>query len=172
MARVTIPLAEALPELLPLLGGAGALLTASDAEGRANTMTIGWATFGIVWGKPIATALVRPSRYTYGFTEASDEFTISVLDDSYRAALAFCGSKSGREVDKFAATGLGLAAGEATRTPVIAQAFLNLECRTLYRHDLAADALPAHIRDSCYPKGDFHRLYYGEVLACYRVTRD
>lgn len=41
----------------------GILLT-TQAEGKLNTMTIGWGTIGIEWGKPIFIAFVRESRHT------------------------------------------------------------------------------------------------------------
>ena len=46
----------------------GILLTTSDA-GKVNTMTIGWGTLGIEWGKPIFVAYVRESRYTREFLD-------------------------------------------------------------------------------------------------------
>ena len=43
-----------------------ALLTAGTLD-KFNTMTIGWLTAGIIWGKDVITCYVRPSRYTYEF---------------------------------------------------------------------------------------------------------
>lgn len=168
MAWQDVTLEQALPELLPRLGGQGCLLNGSNTEGRVNTMTIGWATFGIVWRHPTAMVMVRPSRHTYTFTESVADFTVNALPDEYAAALSFCGTKSGRDHDKFAETGLTLEPGRAVRTPVIAQACICLECVTHYRHDLREADLPEEIRSSCYPAGDYHRLYYGEIVACYR----
>lgn len=83
----------------------GAFLTVSHA-GRDNTMTIGWGNIGVIWNKPIFTVLVRPSRFTFGLLEASGEFTVSVPLTDMSKALALCGSKSGRDMDKFAAAAL------------------------------------------------------------------
>jgi flavin reductase (DIM6/NTAB) family NADH-FMN oxidoreductase RutF len=55
----------------------GAFLSAS-AEGKSNTMTIGWGTVGFIWGKPILMVAVRFSRYTYTILEKTDTFTVSV----------------------------------------------------------------------------------------------
>lgn len=54
----------------------GAFLTAGGS--CWNPMTIGWAQFGVIWGKPIVTVLVRKSRHTFGLMEQTDVFTISV----------------------------------------------------------------------------------------------
>jgi len=55
----------------------GAFLTVKSAQGL-NTMIIGWATFGIVWKKPIMMVAVRLSRHTFGIMEASKDFTVTV----------------------------------------------------------------------------------------------
>ena len=96
----------------------GAFLTVSHG-GRDNTMTIGWGSLGVIWGKPIFSVLVRPSRFTYGLLEASDEFTVSVPLADMAKALGVCGSKSGRDIDKFAAAGLQKLPGIKLTTPVI-----------------------------------------------------
>ena len=43
--------------------GKGILLTTKGQTG-VNTMTIGWGTIGIEWGRPMFVAYVRESRYT------------------------------------------------------------------------------------------------------------
>ncbi len=168
MQTTDLTLEEALPELLPLLGGPGILLNASDESGRANAMTIGWATFGIMWGKRVAMVMVRPSRFTFGLMESVPDFTVNALPADYAAALTFCGTKSGRDHDKLAEAGLIAAPARVVKTPVLAQARICLECATLYRHDLPEAELPEAVRSSCYPSGDFHRLYFGEIVASYR----
>ena len=44
--------------------------------------------------------------HTFSFTEESDLMTLSFFGEEYRKALAFCGAKSGRDVDKAAECGL------------------------------------------------------------------
>ena len=76
-------------------GTQNALLTAGDKTG-CNTMTIGWGQNGLVWGLPVCTVYVRPERYTYEFMESHDYFTLSILPESEKKAMALCGTKSGR----------------------------------------------------------------------------
>ena len=125
-----------LPELLRKRG---ALLTAGNQSG-CNTMTIGWAQSGMVWGKPVCTVYVRPERYTYQFMEAQDYFTLSFLPESEKQTMAFCGSRSGRDTDKIAACGLAVEYG-AGDAPYFAQAELVLVCRKI-----SAMFLPSHRR--------------------------
>ena len=84
---------EALPK--------GAFLNVSDGQ-KDNTMTIGWANLGFMWKKPILTVMVRHSRYTYELIEKADCFTLSLpLSTDLKKELGICGTKSGRNVDKF-----------------------------------------------------------------------
>ena len=88
----------------------GILLT-TQANGKVNTMTIGWAQMGTLWAKPVCTVFVRPERYTYTFMESHDYFTVSFLPADLRKTLGFCGTKSGRDVDKIKECGLTVAYG-------------------------------------------------------------
>lgn len=141
------------------------LITAGMPD-NFNTMTASWGAWGELWNRPIAVCFIRPQRHTFGFMEQASHFSLSFFDAQSRAALDFCGSHSGRDVDKIAATGL---------TPVVdpsgaiyfAQARLALICRKLYAQHLTPESfldpvIPAEI----YAKADFHRMYIGEVLRC------
>ena len=75
-------------------------LITSGNQDSYNTMTASWGTMGFFWGKPVVNCYIRPQRYTYEFIEKNDLFTISFFDESQRAALQYCGSHSGREVEK------------------------------------------------------------------------
>lgn len=148
-------------------GTQNALLTAGDKTG-CNTMTIGWGQNGLVWGLPVCTVYVRPERYTYEFMESHDYFTLSILPESEKKAMALCGTKSGRDTDKIAACGLTLAYG-AGDAPYFEQAELVLVCRKLYYQDID----PAHFLDQgidgkWYPQKDYHRMYIGEIVEAYQ----
>jgi flavin reductase (DIM6/NTAB) family NADH-FMN oxidoreductase RutF len=84
----------------------GAFLTVR-AEDQVNTMTIGWATIGFVWKKEVFMVAVRDSRHTFSLMEKSDNFTVTVpTDKTFKEAVMFCGTKSGRDFDKFKECGL------------------------------------------------------------------
>lgn len=79
----------------------GAFLTTA-ADGKQNTMTIGWGSLGFKWGQPTFTVMVRQSRYTKELIDANPEFTVSFpVKEGFAQALGLCGSKSGRDLDKF-----------------------------------------------------------------------
>ncbi len=140
------------------------LITAGEAE-SFNTMTASWGAFGELWHKKVCFCFVRPTRHTYGFMEKADTFTLTFFDERYRDALKFCGTKSGRDVDKVAETGLTPQATESGSI-YFAEARLVLECRKVYFQDLDPKSfIDADIHDE-YPEKDYHRMYIGEVMSC------
>ncbi|MGI6028030.1 MAG: flavin reductase family protein [Candidatus Heteroscillospira sp.] len=138
------------------------LLTAGDRE-SFNTMTVSWGGLGIIWNKPVATVYVRPQRYTYEFMENSDYFTLSAYPEDMHKALAFCGAKSGRDVDKVKECSLHPAVEEGG--VYFQGAKLVLVCRKLYYQDIAPqNFLDASIEKN-YANNDYHRMYIGEIVS-------
>lgn len=147
----------------------GAFLTVK-AHDKVNTMTIGWGTIGFIWGKPVLQVMVRPSRYTYELIEASDYFTVSVpLDGSMKKELGFCGTKSGRDVDKIKECQLELLPGKTVDVPIIANCSLHYECKIVVRQTLYPEDVNDLIREKAYPNGDYHKMYYGIILNAYKL---
>ncbi|AFV01862.1 hypothetical protein UNSWDHB_2015 [Dehalobacter sp. UNSWDHB] len=148
-----------------LVGKDWMLITAGNME-KYNTMTASWGGFGVLWNKKVCFCFVRPSRYTYQFMEENDTFTLSFFEEDYRKALSFCGSNSGRDVDKTAATGI-TPAESMSGSVYFEEARLVMECKKLYYQDLD----PSHFLDSAiesnYKQNDYHRVYVGEIIQCY-----
>ena len=143
----------------------GAFLTVR-AGASLNTMTIGWGMIGVVWERPIFTVLVRDSRHTYSIMEQAVDFTVTVPTEDMNDALAFCGTRSGRDLDKFEACGLKTKPGLRTASPVLDVRGVQLECRILYKTPMDPSRLDPAL-GALYPKHDYHTLYFGEILECY-----
>ena len=146
-----------------LIGKDWGLVTGGTKDGF-NTMTISWGGVGVMWNKPVAFTFIRPQRYTYEFLEKDGIFTISFYDESYRKALSLCGSKSGRDTDKPAETGLTPAFTEEG-APYFEQARLVLVCKKLYAQDLGDEFVTE--RDAVkgfYKADDWHRMYVSEII--------
>lgn len=155
----------------------GILITAKDGA-QVNPMTIGWGTLGIEWGKPIFIAFVRPGRFTYGMIDRTGEFTVNIpvgeTDPAVNRILGFCGSKSGRDVDKVKELGLTLEESEIIDAPGIRELPLTLECKVLYQQDQIVDRIPDALRDRYYPDrsdpSDYHTAYYAEIVNAYLIS--
>ncbi|MCG6536838.1 MAG: flavin reductase, partial [Syntrophales bacterium LBB04] len=119
--------------------------------------------------KPILMVAVRSSRHTFRRIEVAKDFTVTIPAGDMKKETAFCGSKSGRDMDKFKMCNLETAASRHVASPIIKTAGRCYECKIFYKS--AMD--PAHFdKDhdpSIYPKKDYHTLYFGEILACYET---
>lgn len=166
MAKKDCAYTDYLAETISTMSTNGILLVAADASGKANTMAIGWGTIGFIWGKPIFVVLVRPSRYTYEFMDGGD-FTVNVMPAQLNDVVTYCGTVSGRDHDKFAEKGLTLVPAKTVKTPVIEQAVIVYECKTVHKNEVIPAQLAEDIKASAYPEGDFHTLYFGEITAVY-----
>ena len=87
------------------IGKEWALLTAGT-KAKCNTMTVSWGGVGVIWNKNVVYVFVRDSRYTKEFMDNGEFFSLSFFDETYRSALSYCGTASGREEDKFEKAGL------------------------------------------------------------------
>lgn len=152
----------------------GVLLT-TKADGKVNTMTIGWGHIGVEWRRPIFVAYVRQSRLTKQMLDASGEFTVNIpYGELDHHIVSVCGTKSGREMDKIAELGLTLVEPTHISTPGIKQLPLTLECKVLYKVDQAMPGLPEDVENTFYPKDeagiqDIHTAYYAEIVGAYLV---
>jgi flavin reductase (DIM6/NTAB) family NADH-FMN oxidoreductase RutF len=116
----------------------------------------------------VLTVAVRKSRYTYKIMEGTDSFTVSVpLTTDLKKALAGAGSKSGRDIDKFKVFDLNTKPGRKVPVPIIEQCDLFYEGRIVYQQEMDPKHLDESIRTAYYRLGDYHVLYYGEILASY-----
>lgn len=157
----------------------GVLLTTKLA-GKVNSMTIGWGMIGIEWGKPIFITFVRESRYTKQLLEENGEFTVNVPHgEADSKILGFCGSKSGRDVDKIKELGLTLEDPLTISVPGIREFPLTLECKILYKQKQEFGAIPSDLLERYYPQDvdssnpgsnrDCHVAFYGEILNAYFI---
>lgn len=160
-----VPYTYPLEQTLDRLAKGGLLLAATRGDGSSNAMTIGWGTFGVIWGLPVMIVLVRPSRYTYSFIEESGVFTVNVPTPEMKELVTLCGTRSGRDVDKLAevetSMGQKVACVTLDTCPVV------YECKVVHYNDVRPDTLMPEIVSRAYAQGDFHRLYYGQIMGTF-----
>ena len=146
----------------------GAFLTVKAAD-TLNTMTIGWATIGFIWQKPIMMVAVRPTRHTFSIIEKAQDFTVTIPASDMSKAIAFCGSKSGRDVDKLKMCNLEIAKGQHVVSPIIKVPGIHYECKIVYKSAMNEAFLDKNLDKSLYPQKDYHTLYFGEIVGCYET---
>ncbi len=142
------------------------MLVTGGIKSNCNTMTASWGGFGILWNKPVAFVFIRPQRYTYQFAEKYDHLTLSFFTEQYRDALNYCGSHSGKDVDKIKECGLTLFETEAGSIG-FNEARMVLECKKLYFQDIDPVNFLDQKIDKMYPKKDYHRMFICEITNCF-----
>ena len=150
-----------------ILGSMGLLLASGKPEKPTNAMAIGWGSLGIVWGRPMWVVLVRLSRFTYELIEESNEFTVNVPSADMAKQTVYCGSHSGRDEDKLAKLGLSVVAGQEVNSGVIEACPINYECQVMGKSDIVPEMLAEAVKSEYYGQEDYHRVYFGQVLAAY-----
>lgn len=123
MGKIVWPAGTLLAPVPPALISSGTL-------DKPNVMTAAWT--GIICSNPVLTYVsIRPERYSHEIISRSKEFVINVPNLPLARTTDFCGVKSGRMVDKFAACGITAAPCSAVSAPQIAEAPLSLECKVI-----------------------------------------
>lgn len=107
---------------------------------KPNIVTIAWA--GTVNSDPpMCSVSVRKERYSHDIIRDSGEFVINLVGKAQLSAMDFCGVKSGRDVDKFAACGLTPAAVPGFAAPAVQECPVYLACRVTSVQELGSHDL-------------------------------
>ena len=167
MTREKIDTFDFIEETNRLMRGDGLLLVTAGKDGRPNAMTIGWGLVGTMWRQPFFTVAVRLSRYTHKLIEESGEFTVCLPAKGMGGALDYCGTKSGRDVDKFKELKLTTAMGHEVAAPFIVECPVHYECTVAYKTELKPGQLSRPLEEDCYPSSNYHVLYFGHIKGVY-----
>jgi len=125
------------------------LIVTADDDGTINVMPAGWSMFAS-HDPPLYAVSVAPSRHTHRMLRAGGEFTVAFPGPDLAAAVRYCGTHSGCDVDKVCGAGLGVRSARRIGPPLLEGAVANLECRLVSEHDA----------------GD-HTIFVGEVVAAH-----
>jgi len=126
---------------------------ADPAHDRANLITIG-AVAPTCARPPSLGIAVTPVRYSYELLQEAGEYVVNIPTAELAKAVDYCGSVSGREVDKFQVTGLTHLPGKVVSCPVVSECPINLECRLTQVVKLGS-----------------HDFFFGEIVAA-QVSAD
>jgi flavin reductase (DIM6/NTAB) family NADH-FMN oxidoreductase RutF len=156
-------------ETLKIANSIGALLVTVNEHGTPNVMTIGWLLLGPCYRSqarsswnPIAVIAVHPDRYTFQLLDETEEFVIAVPSSELEEAVAFCGEKSGRDIDKFVKTGLTPTPSIYVTPPSIKECPINIECKIYNTIRPPHHILTPEHRKA--PLSKQHTIYFAEVL--------
>lgn len=142
--------------------GKSMLITSGNGE-KVNSMTASWGGVGYLWNKRVTFIFVRCSRYTKEFIDASGEFSLSFMNqETYRGALKYLGSVSGRQEDKLKGARLNINYDDGI--PFIDEAGSVITCKVLYQQTFQKDCITEEgIESEFYKDDDYHVMYVGEI---------
>jgi len=147
------------------IGKKGVLLASGNAACH-NSMTVGWASIGYLWRKPMMFVYVRPQRYTYEFMEKNEYFSVNFFHEKYCDVLQLFGTKSGRDINKMHPQKINPKFFE-NKVIFYNEAEMVFICRKVYIEDLKPENFVDKTFLKNYPLHDFHRIYYGEIEAIF-----
>lgn len=151
MSLVEVPVEEAWKRKYP---ERTVLVVSIGKEGKPNIITVGWNM--PTSGKPPLVAIsIGKTRYSHKLISQTGEFVVAFPSIDMEDAVIFCGTVSGRDVDKFKETGLTPIPAKYVKPPLIAEATVNMECRVV----------------ATLETGD-HTIFVGEILATYISKED
>lgn len=103
------------------------MVTCADNDGKANIITIAWA--GTINSEPPMLSIsVRKERYSHRLISEKGQFAVNLTTQKLAYATDLCGVKSGRDIDKFQATGLTPEKASVIDVPIIKESPVSLEC--------------------------------------------
>ena len=144
------------------------MVSCGTAE-NANINTIGWC--GVVSTHPPKLSIsIRPERYSYNIIKESGEFVVNLTPASLVEVCDYCGTVTGRVVDKIKKTGLSLIPSSEVSAPPIENCPLSLECKVsqiipLGSHDLfIADVVKVSVDENFIDENGKLRLDRADLL--------
>ena len=100
------------------------------SRGRRSICPLGWK-MNTSGSPPMIAISVSPLRFTHELIAQSGQFVLAWPGEDLAEATLLCGTRSGRDVDKFAAAELTALPAEAVEAPLVAECAVNLECRVV-----------------------------------------
>lgn len=121
------------------------VLISTSLDGKNYVMTSGTVA-EVSHTPPLLLVSICPQRYTHDIIRKSRVFAVNVLSKKQKMLAVNCGSRSGRDIDKFKEFNLKYSLGEC-KVPLINGCLANIECRVVAE----------------YPHGD-HTIFVGEMV--------
>lgn len=141
------------------------LISAGD-EKKINTMTASWGGVGVLWGENVATAYIRPTRYTKKFVDEQERFSLSFFGGHYKKELNILGTVSGRDTDKIKDVNFHTTFLDGV--PSFEEATLVFLVKKLYTGAIHPEKfLDPSLDEKWYPKKDYHDVYIGKIEKAY-----
>ena len=140
MSKISLSLSQN-PLILPT-----AVISVGDFE-HANLITLAYV--GKLCFKPSIIAIgIHPQRFSYRLIEELPEFVINLPSYDQMYAMDYCGTRSGRKVNKWDELSLTKEPSSIVSVPRIREFPFNIECKVIKKHSFGS-----------------HTSFFGEIVA-------
>lgn len=154
--------------LLKALSQSGVFVTSGDKDSSSsNIMSLHWGTLGSFWNKPVFVLPVRHTKFTHRLIDENRFFGVSVPYKDMRNEIIQCDHLSGHNVNKFESLNLHPKRAKDIPVYLIAGCGMYLECKVLFSAEMDPKDIDNEIAAEHYEEGNYHTLYFAEVINCY-----
>ncbi|MBY9018151.1 MAG: flavin reductase family protein [Candidatus Lokiarchaeota archaeon] len=115
--------------------------------GDANLITLAYVG-KVCLNPPIIAIGINTKRHSFKLIEEHDEFVINYPNIDQLKEMDYCGTRSGRDVNKWEQLGLTKEKGKVVQVPLVKEFPWNMECKVVNRLELGS-----------------HVCFFGEVVA-------
>lgn len=136
-----------------------AIVLVSDAK-KTNGMTIGWASFGILWEKLMATVYIHKLRYSKHIFDNANYYSICYMKPEHKDIVNYFGTASGKNENKIEKCGLEIVDDLA---PYFKNSRVVIICKIVGQSDFDINHVDERVK-SWYQKEGVHSQYYGEIV--------
>jgi flavin reductase (DIM6/NTAB) family NADH-FMN oxidoreductase RutF len=102
------------------------VLISTEYKGKANIMAAAWC-FPLSADPPLFGVAISKKRHTYEMIKKAGSFSINTVAEDMKQGMFICGTKSGKDIDKFKETGWTKENGKTALS--IKEAPLSIECK-------------------------------------------
>ena len=137
-----------------------AIAVASDGI-ETNGLTIGWAGFGVLWRKPMATVYIHKTRYSKHIFDKAMYYSICFMDNDYKNQLGYFGRVSGRNENKMEKCAMTIIENDVA--PYFQESSVVILCKMMGKSDFDKDNVDENVFE-WYQNEGVHSQYYGEII--------
>ena len=137
------------------------LITCGNAALKANIIAVSFC-MPAAGQPPQIVCSIGKAFYSYELIKQSGEFAVNVPTKALQKAVYYCGTHSGRDVDKFKETGLMPLPARRLKAPIIAECIAHMECVVVGKLDTKPYTNP-----DLKPNIANKALFLGEVIEAY-----
>ena len=136
---------------------------------EANLITLAWVA-RVVSEPPVMSISIRPSRHSSSLIKKLGEYVINVPNANQIREMDFCGTRTGKKVDKWNKLNLTKEKGSKVKVPLIKEFPINIECKVIKEIEhgthiiYLGEVLEVHVDDEIIKDGKLDPLKQNQIV--------